>query len=143
MGNKLHLENQICFPFYAISRNITKRYTPYLIKMDLTYPQYLILLVLWKEDNICIKDICKLLWLEINTISPILNTLEKKWIIIKKKYPSNNKQIHILLTDIGKNKEKEAQKIPHLILDGIDLSNYSLKNLHIELISLMKILEVK
>jgi len=143
MGNKLHLENQICFPFYAISRNITKRYTPYLAKMDLTYPQYLVLLVLWKEDNVCIKDICKSLWLEINTISPMLNTLVKKWIIIKKKYPSNNKQIHILLTDTGKNKEQEAQKIPHLILNWLDFSEYSLKNLHTDLISLMKILEEK
>ena len=78
MSESLKLENQICFPFYAISRNIIKKYNPYLEELNITYPQYLVLLVLWENDNILVKDICKKLWLETNTVSPLLKTLESK-----------------------------------------------------------------
>lgn len=141
MNKQLYLQNQICFPFYAISRNIIKRYTPYLKKVDLTYPQYLVLLILWEEEDKCIKDICDLLWLEINTISPILNTLEKKGIILKKKYTSNNKQVHILLTEKWKNIEKEISNVPELLLKDVDIDYSSLQNLHTELTKMMKILK--
>jgi MarR family transcriptional regulator, organic hydroperoxide resistance regulator len=75
MTKNLKLSNQICFPFYAISRKITKLYYPLLKDLDLTYPQYLIMLVLWEKDGILIKDICEKLFLETNTISPILENL--------------------------------------------------------------------
>ena len=91
MSEYLKLSNQICFPFYAISRQITKAYTPFLNELNLTYPQYLIMLVLWEKDEILIKDICEKLILETNTISPILNTLEEKWFILKQKKPLNAK----------------------------------------------------
>ena len=143
MNNHLHLNNQVCFPFYAISRNITKRYTPHLKKINLTYPQYLVLLILWEKEDKCIKEICDLLWLEINTVSPILNTLEKKWILFKKKYPENNKQIHILLTEKWKNLEKEVLDLPTLLLKDVNINHSSLKNLHIELSKIMKILDNK
>lgn len=143
MNNQLHLKNQICFPFYALSRNIIKRYTPHLKIIDLTYPQYLVLLVLWEEENKCIKDICELLWLEINTISPILNTLEKKWIIIKKKNSNNKKEIYISLTQKWKDLEKKVINLPELLLKGVEIDLSSLKNLHIELTKLMKVLDNK
>jgi DNA-binding MarR family transcriptional regulator len=78
MSDALKLSNQICFPFYALSRNIIKRYTPFLQHLDLTYPQYLVMLILWEKDGILIKDICDTLWLETNTVSPLIKNLEAK-----------------------------------------------------------------
>jgi MarR family transcriptional regulator, organic hydroperoxide resistance regulator len=78
MSEQLKLENQICFPFYAISRKIVQLYTPYLNELNITYPQYLVLLILWEKDNILVKEICKKLWLETNTVSPLLKTLHGK-----------------------------------------------------------------
>jgi DNA-binding MarR family transcriptional regulator len=78
MSEQLKLSNQVCFPFYAISRKIVQLYTPYLNELNITYPQYLVLLVLWENDNIFVKEICEKLWLETNTVSPLLKTLHSK-----------------------------------------------------------------
>ena len=141
MSEKLYLRNQLCFPFYAISRNIIKRYTPLLSEINLTYPQYLVMLVLWEKDYRCVKDICRELWLETNTISPLLKILEKKWFIYRKKCESNNKEIYITLSAKGKKLHDEAKNIPDTLLKWLDISTDSLKNIYKELISLMKVLD--
>lgn len=130
MTKELLLSNQICFPFYAISRKITQIYTPYLNEIDLTYPQYLILLLLWEKNWILIKDICHKLFLETNTISPILNTLEKKDLILKKKKDWNNKETFIFLTKKWINLKKVAEKIPNELLNKFNFDEDFLKNLH-------------
>jgi DNA-binding MarR family transcriptional regulator len=98
MSEQLKLSHQICFPFYAIARNIIKKYNPYLLELNITYPQYLVLLVLWENDNILIKEICDKLRLETNTVSPLLKTLNSKGLIDRKQLPDNKKQVRILLT---------------------------------------------
>ena len=74
----LKLENQLCFPLYASSRLVTRMYQPLLEKLDITYPQYLIMLVLWENDTITIKEIGRKLLLETNTLTPLLKRMEKK-----------------------------------------------------------------
>ena len=143
MSENLKLSNQICFPFYAISRSITKGYTPYLKEIDLTYPQYLVMLILWEKDNLLVKDICKKLYLETNTVSPLLKNLEKKWFIFRKKSKNNDKEIYILLTDNWANMKLKAEGIPAKLLSWFDIDWESLKQLKGNLNILMETLEKK
>ena len=143
MSESLKLENQICFPFYAISRKIIQLYTPYLNELDITYPQYLVLLVLWENDNILIKDICKKLWLETNTISPLLKTLHSKWLLDRKQTLENKKQVRIFLTEQWKELKKQAERIPEKLSQSTQIDENKLKELHSNLWDLMNVLETK
>ena len=73
-NDALLLDNQFCFRFYTVSRLIVKHYQPYLTKLGITYPQYLVLLVLWEQNDMPVNDIAKRLYLETNTVTPILQT---------------------------------------------------------------------
>ena len=81
----LYLERQLCFPLYAASRLTTKIYEPYLKNLDLTYPQYLVLLVLWQNDAITVNEIGSRLFLESNTLTPLLKRLEQKELVTRKR----------------------------------------------------------
>lgn len=138
MSDALKLSNQICFPFYALSRNIIKRYTPFLQHLDLTYPQYLVMMILWEKDEILIKDICDRLWLETNTVSPLIKNLEAKGFIERKQKSWNKKEVLVLVTNKWKNLEKQAQEIPEKLLESVDMNSQELQNLHKNLWKLMK-----
>jgi len=141
MSEQLKLENQICFPFYAISRKIVQLYTPYLNELNITYPQYLVLLILWENDNILVKDICKKLWLETNTVSPLLKTLDSKWLIDRKQLPENKKQVKIFLTQKWQDLKKLAEEIPAKLSKSTQIKEEKLKELHNNLWELMNVLE--
>lgn len=141
MQEQLKLSNQICFPFYAVSRKIIKLYTPLLKELNLTYPQYLVMLILWEKDWILIKDICEKLYLETNTISPLLNNLEKNNLIEKKKKSWNNKDTYIYLSLNWKNLENKSKDIPKKLLSKYDFDNDYLISLHKNLWDLMKKLD--
>ncbi len=138
MSDALKLSNQICFPFYALSRNIIKRYTPFLQHLDLTYPQYLVMMILWEKDEILIKDICDRLWLETNTVSPLIKNLEAKGFIERKQKSWNKKEVLVLVTNKWKNLEKQAQEIPEKLLESVDMNSQELQDLHKNLWKLMK-----
>lgn len=137
MSDALKLSNQICFPFYALSRNIIKRYTPFLQHLDLTYPQYLVMLILWEKDGILIKDICDTLWLETNTVSPLIKNLEAKWFIERKQKSWNKKEVIISLTIKGRDTQQFAEEVPKKLLESVEMSSEDLQNLHKNLWKLM------
>ncbi|MDD4151262.1 MAG: MarR family transcriptional regulator [Candidatus Gracilibacteria bacterium] len=141
MSEKLKLSNQICFPFYAISRKIIKAYTPLLKDLDLTYPQYLVMLLLWENDNILIKDICDKLILETNTISPLLETLVKKGFISKIKHSGNNKEVFVSLTKKGESLKIKAETIPDKLLANYNIKNTDLIGLHKTIWNFLEIFE--
>lgn len=141
MNDKLKLSNQICFPFYAISRKIIKAYTPLLKDLDLTYPQYLVMLLLWENNNILIKEICNKLILETNTVSPLLETLVKKWFISKIKHSWNNKEIFVSLTEKWENLKIKAETIPDKLLSNYNIQNTDLIWLHKTLWNFLEIFE--
>lgn len=143
MSEQLKLENQICFPFYAISRKIVQLYTPYLNELNITYPQYLVLLILWENDNILVKEICEKLWLETNTVSPLLKTLHSKWLLERKQTPENKKQVKIFLTQEWKDLKKSAEEIPAKLSQSTQIPEDTLKELHSNLWDLMESLEIK
>ena len=115
----LQLDNQLCFPLYAASRMVTKLYQPLLEKLDITYPQYLILLVLWENDALTVNEIGKKLMLETNTLTPLLKRMEVKDILKRTRSKADERQVIIKLTDKGGSLKQSALCIPAELLEGV------------------------
>ena len=109
---QLKLENQLCFPVYAVSRLITREYQPFLDRLGITYPQYLVLMILWEEDGIPVNDIAKKLILNTNTITPLLKRMEKDGIIRRKRSKDDERKVIVQLTAKGRDLQEEASLIP-------------------------------
>jgi DNA-binding MarR family transcriptional regulator len=137
----LHLDNQLCFPLYAASRMMTKLYQPLLGKLDITYPQYLILLVLWQNDKLTVSEIGNKLMLETNTITPLLKRMEVKNIIKRKHSRSDERSVIIELTSKGNSLKQQALCIPADLLKGIS-EHFSLKKINHLQADLKTLLEV-
>ncbi|MBR3744770.1 MAG: MarR family transcriptional regulator [Bacteroidales bacterium] len=106
------LENQLCFRLYSASRLITQAYHPLLTKQGLTYPQYLVLLVLWEKDAQPVNDIAKRLLLETNTVTPLLQRMEKEGILTRTKGEKDARQIIVSLTSKGKKLQEKLADVP-------------------------------
>lgn len=115
-GDQLKLSNQICFPLYSVSRLITKAYKPYLDKLGLTYPQYLVLLVLWENDRLTVNEISSKLLLNTNTISPLLKRMEKLEIIKRNRSNEDERCVFVQLTEKGKLLKTDALPIPEKLV---------------------------
>lgn len=114
--NSLKIDNQICFPFYAVTRLIVRAYQPHLEKLGITYPQYLVLMVLWEKDNLPVKIISKKLLLDTNTLTPLLKRMEKNGLIARKRSEKDERSVIISLETKGTDLKKEALKIPEQML---------------------------
>jgi DNA-binding MarR family transcriptional regulator len=108
MHAELQLDNQICFRLYSAARLVTQAYTPLLNTLGITYPQYLVLMVLWEKDNQPVNDIAHRLLLETNTVTPLLQRMEKLGIVSRKKGEQDKRQQIVSLTPKGKKLEEEA-----------------------------------
>ena len=117
MHDELKLDNQICFRLYSASRLITQAYTPMLTALGITYPQYLVLMVLWEKDNQPVNDIAHRLNLETNTVTPLIQRMEKQGLITRKQGDKDKRQQIVSLTTSGKDMEERAyQLIPPAML---------------------------
>ena len=113
MHEELQLDNQICFRLYTAARLVIQAYTPILTALGITYPQYLVLMVLWEKDNQPVNDIAHRLLLETNTVTPLLQRMERLGIVSRKKGEQDKRQQIVSLTKKGKQLEEEAYaKIP-------------------------------
>ncbi len=110
--DKLKLDNQLCFRLYTASRLITQAYEPYFRPLGITYTQYLVLLVLWENDNVPINTIARRLALGINTMSPLVKRLETLGLVERTPSKEDKRVQFISLTQKGKDMEQEAAKIP-------------------------------
>lgn len=113
--DNLKLDNQICFPLYALSREIIKLYKPYLDKFNLTYTQYITMLVMWEEEKIIFKDLGKKLHLDSGTLTPVLKKLESMELIMKYRSKEDDRVVIVELTEKGKNLKDEVLDIPEKI----------------------------
>jgi len=109
---QLKLGNQLCFPVYAASRLITREYQPFLDRLGITYPQYLVLMILWEEDGMPVNDIAKKLILNTNTITPLLKRMENQGIIRRKRSRQDERKVIVQLTAKGRELQEEASLIP-------------------------------
>lgn len=112
MYDQLKLCNQLCFPLYAISKEITRRYTPFLDTLDLTYPQYLVMLVLWEFGQQSVGEIGDKLHLDSGTLTPLLKRLQNKDLIARTRSQTDERTVIITLTNQGRALEHQAIDIP-------------------------------
>ncbi len=113
---QLQLSSQICFPIYSASRLITKAYKPYLDDMGLTYPQYLVLMVLWENDGLAVNQISEKLLLNTNTLSPLLKRMEKMRLLERNRSSEDERSVIVLLTKRGKQLKTQALPIPEKLI---------------------------
>ncbi len=117
--DQLKLSNQLCFPIYAASRLITREYQPHLDKLGITYPQYLVLMVLWETDAISVNEISTKLILNTNTITPLLKRMESLGLIKRQRSESDERKVIVELTSKGKLMQDEAATIPEKLAAGL------------------------
>jgi DNA-binding MarR family transcriptional regulator len=118
----LKLENQLCFPLYAASREVVKLYRPYLDKLNLTYTQYIAMMVLWEQRRCSVKELGKKLYLDSGTLTPVLKSLEQKGFIRRFRSESDERVLLAELTDEGEALKKSAEEIPGAVGSCLDLS---------------------
>lgn len=110
-NHSLKLDEQICFPLYAASRLMTRRYQPYLEQLDITYPQYLVLMVLWEQSPLSVKDIGEKLYLASNTLTPLLKRLEQLGLIERKRSDVDERKVLIHLSSNGEQLELKTREV--------------------------------
>ena len=125
MDNKydcLLLKNQLCFPTYAVANKIIRRYQPLLKKLDLTYTQYIVMMVMWEKEVVNEKDLVNALYLQANTLNQLLKKLEGKGYIQIKKDESDKRNLKISLTNEGRNLKDKAVHVPTSLAKEINLT---------------------
>lgn len=113
------LDNQLCFRLYTASRLITQAYHPLLSEHGLTYPQYLVLLVLWEKDARPVNDIAKKLFLETNTVTPLLQRMEKEGLLVRTRGKKDGRQTIVSLTRKGKGLQEKLSGVPFSIAGSV------------------------
>ena len=112
MQDNLKLDNQLCFRLYTASRLITQAYTPFLTRLGITYPQYLVMMVLWEKDSQPVNDIAKRLYLETNTVTPLLKRMESEGLVERLRDAADGRRVLVRLTATGKAMEADAASVP-------------------------------
>ena len=137
----LKLENQICFPLYAASREVVKRYSPYLEKLDLTYTQYITMMVLWEHGSITVKDAGQLLYLDSGTLTPLFKKLEEKGLVVRARSKTDERNLIVSLTEKGEALKDEALSIPEQLTSCIPMEHSDATQLYSLLHTLLDALQ--
>ena len=126
----LKLENQICFPLYACSREIIKQYKPFLDQIDLTYTQYITMMVFWEEKKISAKDLGKKLYLDSGTLTPVLKSLEAKGLITRRRSTEDERVLMTEITEKGEALKEQAAHVPQQVAGSTNLSAEDARRLY-------------
>lgn len=118
----LKLKNQICFPLYACSKEIVRRYKPYLDELDLTYTQYIAMMVMWEKKELNVKELGESLYLDSGTLTPVLKKLEAKGYISRKRSKEDERSLIVSITEAGEALKDKAIEIPEKIVSCVNMS---------------------
>ena len=118
----MKLKNHLCFPLYACSREIIKLYKPLLDEIDLTYTQYITMLVLWERKQVTVKELGIALYLDSGTLTPLLKKLEAKGLIRRERSKEDERNLFLMLTEEGYAMKDQALHIPYAMADLVDFS---------------------
>lgn len=118
----LKLDNQLCFPLYAVSKEIVRSYTPFLSEIDLTYTQYIVMMVMWEHKEVSVKELGKKLFLDSGTLTPLLKNLEKKGLVKRERSKTDERFLVVSVTEEGMNLREKAVEIPSKVGECISLS---------------------
>ncbi|MBD5099844.1 MAG: MarR family transcriptional regulator [Clostridiales bacterium] len=120
--DSLKLQNQLCFPLYVASKEVVKKYRPYLDSVDLTYTQYITMMVLWERKEISAKDLGDILYLDSGTLTPVLKSLEKKSLITRTRGANDERLLIVGITQNGEDLKKQAVEISRAIANCVNLN---------------------
>lgn len=120
------LENQLCFPLYVITKEIIGLYRPFLDEIDITYSQYLVMMVLWEKDGLTVNQVGEKLYLDSGTLTPLMKRLEVKGVIIRKRKKEDERVVEVFLTDKGRNLQQKACEIPIKMQEKLNLTTEDL-----------------
>ena len=126
----LKLKNQLCFPLYACSRNVIREYKPYLDRLDLTYTQYIAMLVLWEKGSLTVKELGEELYLDSGTLTPLLKKLEAKGLITRKRSTEDERNLILTLTKAGLSMRDDALEIPQELAKKVPLNEEEIRTLY-------------
>jgi MarR family transcriptional regulator, organic hydroperoxide resistance regulator len=139
----LRLDNQLCFLLYGTSRAVTQLYQPLLAPLGLTYPQYLVLLVLWESDGASVRTLCDRLYLDSGTLTPLVTRLESAGLVRRARSRRDARVVDVQLTAAGKRLKRSARAVPEALLCRIGLSLPALARLRGELQRLFELTKEK
>ncbi|MFT8347629.1 MarR family winged helix-turn-helix transcriptional regulator [Clostridium saccharoperbutylacetonicum] len=139
--NSIKLENQLCFPIYALSREIIKLYKPFLDKFNLTYTQYVTMLVMWEDEKITFKNLGKKLHLDSGTLTPVLKKLESTNLIIKYRTKEDDRVVVVELTEEGRRLKDDILEVPENMFCKLQMSGADALELKNRLNDVLKIFD--
>ena len=122
MKDPLHLSEQVCFPVYSFAKEIINQYRPFLDEIELTYPQYLVMMVLWEFEPLTVNQIGEKLQLDSGTLTPLLKRMELKEFVSRTRSSSDERIVNISLTEKGKDLRVKAACIPTKMMESMDIS---------------------
>ena len=137
------LGNQICFPLYVISKEITGIYRPFLDELDITYSQYLVMMVLWENEGLTVNQIGEKLFLDSGTLTPLLKRLEAKSYLERKRKKEDERVVQVFLTEVGRDLQKLSCAIPGKMAEKLNLSEDDLVGLKSTVDKILNIIENK
>ncbi len=133
MNNKyesLKLQNQLCFPLYACAKEIVKKYKEDLDRINLTYTQYLVMLVLWEKDELNVKELGEYIMLDSGTLTSVLKKLEEKGVLTRERSKVDERNLVVKLTEAGSNLKDEAICVPEAMSKKVNLTQEEAKTLY-------------
>lgn len=137
------LENQICFPLYVIAKEITGLYRPFLDKLGITYPQYLVMMILWDGDGLTVSHIGDKLFLDSGTLTPLLKRLESKGFITRKRKKEDERVVEVFLDEAGRQLQQKACEIPGKIQKKLGIQPEELLHLKDTVLKILNKIENK
>ncbi len=138
LTDPLLLDNQLCYALYAAAHRMTKSYRPMLERMGLTYPQYLVLLVLWETDGITVSEIGRRLRLDSGTLTPVLKRLEVAGFLARKRRRSDEREVEIALTPRGQGLRAEAAAVRESVMCQLNMSEPEVQAMRADLNALIE-----
>lgn len=133
----LKLENQLCFPLYVCSKEIVRRYKPFLDELDLTYTQYITMMAMWEHGVISVKELGEFLFLDSGTLTPVLKTLEKKGFITRRRSDEDERVLMVTLSESGMKLKEKAVEVPLKMKGCISLDEKEAGELYLLLHKMM------
>jgi MarR family transcriptional regulator, organic hydroperoxide resistance regulator len=137
---QLKLDNQLCFLLYAASREMTKQYKPLLEALDVTYPQYLVLLLLWEQEEMSVKKMGEMLYLDSGTLTPMLKRMEQQGLVTRERTAEDQRSVTVTLTEKGHSIKNKASGIPARIFELSGNNEEEYQSLKASLTKLLNIL---
>ena len=134
---QLKLENQLCFPLYAAAKEVVRKYKPLLDELDLTYTQYITMMVLWENESLNVKELGSMLYLDSGTLTPLLKKLEAKGYITRSRCKEDERNLIIEITEKGEALKEQAADIPKEMIQWVNISKEEIKVLYQALYKLL------